>query len=212
MRHGDMVKADKITDKMPLTKAAQSSRRQRKLSTATATPGKRAAPPDIGHNAASGEAASAKKLQKEGAARMRGGDDDNGGGEARAGMPAGAGDHGPVADEPVVRGRGRRAVSGRLCGIRQRSCKEGAARMRRATTRGEGSGRRRRRGGKRTGGHGGGGISAKDHGHEGQLRRGVVKIPGFATETKYVPAYFTLTKFVGRFESGSGRSKVRGTA
>ena len=72
MRHGDMVKADKITDKMPLTKAAQSSRRQRKLSTATATPGKRAAPPDIGHNAASGEAASAKKLQKEGAARMHG--------------------------------------------------------------------------------------------------------------------------------------------
>ena len=100
MRHGDMVKADKITDKMPLTKAAQSSRRQRKLSTATATPGKRAAPPDIGHYAASGEAASAKKLQKEGAARMRGGGDDNGGGEARAGMPAGAGDHGPVADEP----------------------------------------------------------------------------------------------------------------
>ena len=47
MRHGDMVKADKITDKMPLTKAAQSSRRQRKLSTATATPGKRAAPPDM---------------------------------------------------------------------------------------------------------------------------------------------------------------------
>ena len=86
MRHGDMVKADKITDKMPLTKAAQSSRRQRKLSTAaTATPGKRAAPPDIGHNAASGEAASAKKLQKEGAARMRGGDDDNGGGEASGG-------------------------------------------------------------------------------------------------------------------------------
>ena len=106
MRHGDMVKADKITDKMPLTKAAQSSRRQRKLSTAaTATPGKRAAPPDIGHNAASGEAASAKKLQKEGAARMRGGDDDNGGGEARAGMPAGAGDHGVRLRDGVTSAR-----------------------------------------------------------------------------------------------------------
>ena len=117
MRHGDMVKADKITDEMPLTKAAQSSRRQRKLSTATATPGKRAAPPDIGHNVASGEAASAKKLQKEGAARMRGGDDDNGGGEARAGMPAGAGDHGPVADERHGCGGSANAVA------RRRGCR-----------------------------------------------------------------------------------------
>ena len=162
MRHGDMVKTDKITDKMPLTKAAQSSPRQRKLSTATATPGKRAAPPDIGHYAASGEAASAKKLQKEGAARMRGGDDDNGGGEARAGMPAGAGDHGPVADEPG-------AWPWATCGIG--NCAASAKKLQTTARAGDATEAARRRGGERSrmrqswlqrlrGGHG--------HEHDGQ--------------------------------------------
>ena len=63
------------------------------------------------------------------------------------------------------------------------------------------------------GGGGGGAEAEEDHGHEGQ-RRGEAssKDSRFCYETKYVPAYFTLTKFVGRFESASGRSKVRGTA